>query len=533
MNSLAIDNIRFELEAEGIDCLVLFSSDPHLSENALSEYDYRSYFLDFKSSAGVVVITRKSVFLRVDSRYHLAAEKQFKNSDEVIVVKEGNEGVLNLNDWLLDRFKEGDIIAVNYQGISSEKFLSLKLLLKKQGIFLTDFNVKLEANIEDEDSLKLTKIDNGHLDILKKHFSNDLLIVSSLDTIAWLSGYRYFGENYDPIFYSYLIFEKGEVLIFTDFIFTDEKSNLKFNKIYGSNKIKVNVKPYSDFYDYILNYNDKDISLNVEETNEYLFSKLKVKNKIIDIAGKLRDFQIIKSEKEIKEIKQAMEEDNIALSKFQEYLKNLPSGTTEYDLGLKIMEFHSQSKYYKNESFHPIVGFNKNGAIVHYQAKESGSAVVEGDGFLLVDSGAHYSCGTTDITRIFPIGNPKKSWIKDYYKVLECHKVLSEAVFKEGTTGKELDDMVRAKAKELGVEFGHGTGHGVGFVNCVHEKGVGVSPSSDTCVFKEGMVVSCEPGYYKKGHYGIRIENVLVCRKSDNPGYLCFEDLTAFPILEL
>ncbi len=531
MNSLEIDNIRKHMEANGISCVVLFSSDPHLSENPLEEFDYRSYLLDFKSSAGVVVVTNNSIFLRVDSRYHLLAEKSFSDNSEVSIVKEGNPGVLDLNSWLLDRFSDDDIVALNYSGISCKEFLRLKLLLKDKGIMLTNFELELDSlGIGD---LDLTKIDNGHLDVLVKNFNDTPLIVSSLDTIAWLLGYRYFSENYDPIFYSYLVFEDGEVNIFTDFIFTEEVGSDFFEKVYEDIKVKVNVYPYLDFYNFIDKYDEQDIFINFDEISQKLFYKLDMKNKLIDISSKLRDFQIIKSEREIEDIKLAMKEDSEALKKFREYLKDMPEGTTEFDLGLKIEEFHSQSKYYKGESFHPIVAFNENGAIVHYQADEVGCLVVEGDGFLLVDSGAHYSCGTTDITRIFPIGKPKKSWIRDYYRVLECHKVLSNAVFKEGTSGKELDDMVRARAEELGVPFGHGTGHGVGYVNCVHEKGVSISPRAENIILKPGMVVSCEPGFYKKGHYGIRIENVLLCKKSSRAGYLCFEDLTVYPILEI
>lgn len=280
-------------------------------------------------------------------------------------------------------------------------------------------------------------------------------------------------------------------------------------------------------------YNIKGYKLLVpSKISFYIYNEL-VKNNTVIVEKKdyISSLKIIKTESEIECIRRAHIEDGKALKKFAEYLSKIASRETEFTLGQKLLEFRKEQKGFISESFSAIIGFKENGAIIHYRAKEESCKKIEGEGILLVDSGGQYYdknlkiAGTTDVTRTFYIGKaPTEKQKRIYTLVLKGHIALATAVFPEGTKGYQLDALARRFLWQAGLDYKHGTGHGVGFFLSVHEAG-GVSKTINLPL-QAGMIISNEPGCYLEGEFGVRFESLMLVKKAEQEGFLCFEILT-------
>ncbi len=280
---------------------------------------------------------------------------------------------------------------------------------------------------------------------------------------------------------------------------------------------------------------NKKIWIDQKKMNFGTYRILAKQNDIYLEESPILHFKSKKNKTELSCIKNAMLKDGIALCKFMIWFENCLKNKIELDeisVGKKLKEFRSQQELFFGESFAPIVGFNEHGAIVHYSATKESNSTIKKDGFLLIDSGAQFFDGTTDITRTIATGEPSEEQKRDYTLVLKGHIALAQAKFPVGTCGYQLDSLARQFLWQEGLNYGHGTGHGVGFFLCVHEGPQGIRPDTNKTELKEGMVISNEPGLYKEGKYGIRIENLIQVKeykKTDFGSYLCFETLTLFP----
>ncbi|HHH53436.1 MAG TPA: aminopeptidase P family protein, partial [Bacteroidetes bacterium] len=366
--------------------------------------------------------------------------------------------------------------------------------------------------------------------IMKENDTSQYLI-SALDSLAWILNLRGSDIDYNPVFLSFGVLRNNDFLLFIE----ENKVKQDLKDILNIENIKL--KPYAEIYTYLNTLDNKTkIYVNPDTCNYNLFTSISAEIvKGDDIVGNLK---AIKNPVEIKNLKKAHIIDGVALTKFYIWLeKTLESRTvSEYEAAEKLAFFRSKNKEYISESFGAIVGYKSNGAIIHYSPDEKNCAQIKPEGMLLIDSGGQYLCGTTDITRTTHFGNPSKEEKTNFTLVLKGHIAVAMLKFPEGTNGYQIDTFARQYLWEYGLNFYHGTGHGVGFFLNVHEGPQGISSAlakRTKVLIKPGMLTSNEPGYYKDGHYGIRIENLILAIDDQETEYGKFfkhTTVTIFPL---
>lgn len=523
----ATEEIRKRMEAEEIDLLILFSADPHLCENVPDFFNERKRLLGFRGSAGIVILTRNRVFFRTDSRYYLECERLFENSDTVLI-RDGAPGVPSLEEWLLDEAQKGYTVAVNKSGIAHPLYTCLETVCRQKGAVLTDFDPEPGRHFS-PGADPLTVVEKNFsvtfqkkLDMVRRGTECDAVLLTAPDTIAWLSGLRLFREvREDVFFYAWCLITSDECLLFTDHSLPRPLPG-------------VSVLPYREFLPRIDTVSGMKIECSFSDLNEKLRELLVSHRNVLSDGGlRIRLLQTVKTRFQIAGIKRAATVEKRAVARLRgRLLRAAADGVcfTEADVAQWLEELRREEASYRGASFETIAAFGENGAVVHYKPEAATAAPVTGGGLLLLDCGIHTTDGTTDMTRVFWTGGgrPPAEAVRDYTTVLKAHIALARAVFPPGTPGAELDAIARSEAERGGVKYGHGTGHGVGWINCVHEPPFSISPSCRVGA-QPGMVVSVEPGCYRKGSYGIRLENLYAIVSDRASGMLCFERITDFP----
>ena len=363
----------------------------------------------------------------------------------------------------------------------------------------------------------------------------DFYIVTGLDDIAWALNIRAMDVECNPVSISYLMIGKEQHYWFV------EEAKVPAALKADMEKEGIQIHPYEAVKPFLRQISVGSQVLYDSSTLSILLYEAMDAEQWVKGPNIIRPMKAIKNETEISHIKEVMRKDGVALLRFFRWLeKELAAGNetlTEYQVGRQLDEFRKAQSNYYGESFSAIVGYKGNGAIVHYRAEEGKSATLKADGILLVDSGGQYLEGTTDITRTIALSTPSKEQQLHYTLVLKGHIALSTAIFPKGTTGVQLDTLARMHLWKHGLNYGHGTGHGVGFFLNVHEPPQGFAPSPKAgrglTPFEPGMLTSNEPGYYKTDAHGIRIENLEICVKKkgdDGDAYYGFEPVTLFPI---
>ena len=370
-----------------------------------------------------------------------------------------------------------------------------------------------------------SKIENLQKDVEKQ--GCEYALVSSLDDIAWLFNMRGSDIEYNPVNYAYAIVSKDGATLFMD----ERKLDEKGKKILEENG--VNLMPYQDVYGVVEQISDK-VLIDKEKTNYALFSRIADAKETDVFPTTVR--KAIKNDIEIRNMKKAHVEDGVAMVRFMRYLKEGvgKEEMSEISLADKLEAFRRESKNFLDLSFDTICGYASNGAIVHYSATPETDKKVENKGLLLVDSGAQYRYGTTDITRTFATGKVSRQEKEAFTIVLKSHIALARAVFRKGATGANLDMIARAPMYKCGMDFKHGTGHGVGYLLNVHEGPQNISPRATAQKYAvlPGMITSNEPGFYEEGQFGIRHENLILCVEKEKTEYgtFCeFETITLVP----
>jgi Xaa-Pro aminopeptidase len=537
-----IDRLRNEMAMQSIDVYVVTGTDPHQSEYLADNWNVRKYLSGFTGSAGQMVITKDFAGLWTDSRYFIQAEYELKNTG-IQLMKQKVQFAPEYLIWIKDNIPEDCTVLIDGSLISLEQFeYASKTLLSNFKLITSDKLLgkiwvdRKESSVQRvfllEDKYAGENIASKMLRIQNFIVDSGIngMLFSALDDIAWITNLRGYDVPFNPVFLSYLYFsEKRKVL----FVNSEKLSDgIRF---YLSEQ-NIEILPYHQVFEF-LNQLPSGTLVGMDK-NQSSFS-------IAEAAGK-RFFAVNnpviqwKSEKnkiEINNTRKAMIADGVALTKTFFWLENeLKSReVTEYELGQQLSVFRSQNEEYLMDSFGSIVGYMGNGAIIHYSADVNKCAAIRQKGIVLVDSGGQYKTGTTDITRTIATGQNIDDEIKKAFTlVLKGMIALSNMIFPKGTTGVQLDVMARQFLWGSGLNYAHGTGHGVGFCLNVHEgpQGfAGLNSIRGKVPFAEGMITSNEPGFYEPGKFGIRTENLILTKKHpiyDN--FYTFETLTLYPL---
>lgn len=533
--------LRNEMRSSGLDAYIIPSGDPHQSEYVADHFKDREWISGFNGSAGTVVVFHDHAGMWTDSRYFLQAEAQFSDSEFELhkIIDRANPGMI---EFIIEKLHSESVVGCNGNVFALSEIKDLKERLGKNGIkFQTDKNLTGELWM-DRPSLPGNKIFDhspeyaGKTRLEKMHEVRQIMqklyveeyLIPALDCIAWILNLRGNDIDFNPVFYSFGILRENDFLLFVD------KEKISYDLKVDLDESGVVMRDYSEVYDY-LSVSGKSIYVDPAFCNFNLYNS--ISGKITEGDDLTMNIKTIKNTVEIENLKQAHIQDGISLVKFYIWLeKELRNrSVSEFEAAEKIAYFRSLHSEYRSESFEPIVGFKENGAIIHYSPSSENCSMIEGDGMLLVDSGGQYVNGTTDITRTSIFGEPTEEQKRLYTAVLKGHLAVKNMKFPEGIIGFQIDVLARQFLWENGVSFYHGTGHGVGFYLNVHEGPQGITnflaPRAKVAI-KPGMLTSNEPGYYKEGEYGIRIENLILAVKAfeTNHGiFLTHEDVTMFP----
>lgn len=544
-NREKINKLRNLMKSCNLDAYIIPDTDPHQSEYVAKHWESISWISGFTGSAGTIVVTMDEAGLWTDSRYFIQADKQLKNSGIVLHKMRTREP--EYIQYLYNKLSKGKKVGIN------AKVFSVSAVQNMEKIFLNK-NIILETNYDLIDLIwvdrptipmnpifihsvkyagksrtqKITELRNI---MTKKNIDYHLL--TSLDDIAWLFNIRGNDVDFNPVFISYALISQDDAFLFIEDkkIPDDVKNQL--------NKDGLKIYPYEKIIDFISKIEKgSSVLIDSKKTNKWLYDAIPEGCLIIEDINITTKQKAIKNPVEIQHIKNTMIIDGVALVKFYHWLDNNlgKMKITEITASKKLEFFRSQQEGFIELSFSTIAGYAAHGAIVHYQATPQTDIELKQKGLLLIDSGGQYLGGTTDITRTIALGKPNEEEIHDYTLVLKGHIDLATAKFPIGTKGYQLEILARKPLWDNGMNYGHGTGHGVGYFLNVHEGPQAIGPSVSSykdIYFQPGMITSNEPGVYIENKHGIRIENLILCiedKKTTFAKFLKFETITLCPI---
>ena len=547
MNSTINERIaalRAHIAKEDIQAFIIPSTDPHLSEYIALHWQSREWISGFTGSAGTVVVTAQEAGLWTDSRYFLQAARQIEGTG-ITLFKEMLPETPSIPTFLSSQLKEGDTVGIDGKMFSAGEVQHLQRELEKSGIRVKSIADPMQLLWSDRPAMPLApafvydtryagRSFTEKLSTVRKEMGKagaEALLLSALDEIAWLLNIRGNDVHCNPVVVSYLLIGEYEVHYFIQ----PQKVTSELASYFNANGISVHA--YEEIEDYLNNFNAKSILVNPAKTNYAIHSAIHPGCRIISGASPVTLLKAIRNEQEITGIHAAMQRDGVALVKFLKWLEEaVPTGReTEISVDRKLHAFRAAQPLYMGESFDTIAGYKEHGAIVHYEATPETDVTLKPEGFLLLDSGAQYLDGTTDITRTIALGDLTEEEKTDYTLILKGHIALAMAVFPEGTRGAQLDALARMPIWKQHMNYLHGTGHGVGHFLNVHEGPQSIRMNENPVALQPGMVTSNEPGVYKAGSHGIRTENLLLTVPAGEGmfgNYLKFETITLCPICQ-
>jgi len=543
---IILAEVRKYMADNNLNACIIPSTDPHMGEYIPSHWSAREWVSGFTGSAGTVVITMDFAGLWTDSRYFLQAEEQLKDSG-ISLVKLKIPHTSEHLTWLSENLPAGSIAAIDGQVISVGMARLIESTLRQKGISL---NTKIDIPGQvwkDRPELPKSPVFDHALEFAGESRQDkiarvrqgleennaDYLLVCTLDEIAWLFNLRGQDVSFNPVFVSYALISKKDVLLFID---PDKIPCQLMNDIQDQG---VSILGYSDIK-LILSTLDKSSALMLDpgKTNFSLYESIPSGCRIIEELGLVTQMKAIKNPVEIEGLKKVMIKDGIAWVKFLHWLdKNLGKiKITELSAANKLLDFRKEQALFQGPSFYPISSFAQHGAVVHYSVNEDTDIELQPDNIYLCDTGGHYLDGTTDTTRTVTLGEVTEQQKKDFTLAMKGTLGVSMLRFPAGTKGYQMDILARKALWDHGLNYGHGTGHGVGFFLNVHEGpqtiGTGASGHMNTHM-APGMVTTVEPAIYRDGQYGMRTENVtLVVKDIENEfgNFYKFETLTLAPI---
>lgn len=538
-----LESLREVMRREHLSAFIFPSTDAHQSEYVADHWQGRTWISGFNGSAGTAVVTMKSAALWTDSRYFLAAEEQLKGT-EFQLMKLKIEGTPTISEWLAQEL-QGENAEVGLDGMVNSYHETMGLIadLRKSGGITVRTNLDplgliwtdrpaIPANPVEIQPMEFagesvaSKISRIRTALRQRHA--DGMLISALDDIAWTLNLRGTDVHCVPVFVSYLLISSQQVSLYVDSakINDEVKAYLTENGIslYSYNKVAEGLERYSEY----------NILLDGDETSYFLWKTVKCQE-IIAGNSPVPAMKAQKNDKEIAGFRQAMLRDGVAMVKFLRWLKPAveAGGQTEISIDRKLTSLRAEQHLFRDISFDTIAGYQAHGAIVHYEATPETDVALKPEGLILIDSGAQYQDGTTDITRTIALGPVTEEMKHVYTLVLKGHIQLELAKFPDGASGTQLDALARECMWREGYNYLHGTGHGVGAYLSVHEGPHQIRMEWKPTPLRAGMTVTDEPGLYLSGKFGVRIENTLLIKDyqtTEFGKFLQMESLTLCPI---
>lgn len=541
---LRLARLRELMKREHLSAFIFPSTDAHQSEYVADHWRGREWISGFNGSAGTAVVTMKSAALWTDSRYFLAAEEQLEDT-EYQLMRLKMEGTPTITEWLGKELQDVQSPEVGLDGmVNSYNYVKdLSYSLRKLGGITLRTNLDpLEQIWENRPSLPANPVEIQPLEYAGETLASkvvrirkslrelhaDGMLVSALDDIAWTLNLRGTDVHCNPVFVSYLLIESDKVSLFVDDnkLSPEVKQYLQDNQVslYNYNKVEKCLESYSEY----------NILLDGDETSYYLWKTVKCRE-IVAAASPIPAMKAVKNKAEIEGYRSAMLKDGVAMVKFLKWLKPAveAGGQTEISIDEKLTSLRAEQKLFRDISFDTIAGYAQHGAIVHYEATPETDVVLKPEGLILIDSGAQYQDGTTDITRTIALGAVSEEMKHIYTLVLKAHIQLELVKFPDGASGTQLDALGRECMWRGGYNFLHGTGHGVGSYLCVHEGPHQIRMEWMPTPLRAGMTLTDEPGLYLAGKFGVRIENTVLISdymSTEFGKFLQIEPLTLCPI---
>lgn len=534
--------LRQAMSKAEVAAYIIPGTDPHAGEYIADHWKEREWISGFDGSAGTVVVTANHAKLWTDSRYFLQAGQQLEGTG-FEVMKMGLPETPDITTWLTAELKPGEKAGLNAQMFSMNTYAAMEKRLKayKTGLVAADlisgiwndrpslpthpcfiFDTSY-AGQSFEEKLSAVKVE------MKKNLA-DAYVLSALDDIAWLFNIRGTDVAYNPVVIAYALITNQDTTLYI----SPEKLTPELNEYFATQNVKT--KAYQQIYNDLYNLPaGSGVLVDGDKLNRSLYEAIPASCEKISMMSPVFKLKSIKNKVEINSIRKVMIQDGVALTRFFIWLEaNIGSEKqTEVSASEKLYSFRKEQDGFYGESFATIAGFADHGAIVHYRADEAGAYTLKPDNILLLDSGGQYLSGTTDITRTVIFCEPTAQQKTDFTLVLKGHIGIATAIFPVGTRGSQLDILARKSMWDRGINYGHGTGHGVGFFLNVHEGPQNIRMDENPVTLQPGMIISNEPGLYRTGEYGIRTENLVHVTESDTTEFgkfLKFETLTLFPI---
>lgn len=548
MENIAIQQrlkgLRDLMQHSGIDAYIIPSNDPHISEYPAEHWKCREWISGFSGSAGTVIVTESKAGLWTDSRYFLQAEAQLDGTG-IDLYRQGLPGTMDMLTFLLSEVKKRGTVGFDGQVYSVSDAEMLGRHLERKQI-----TMKTDRDLVGELWNARPAIPENPVFLLPEEFAGksvedkliavnnelhrqgaDCTILAALDEIAWLFNLRGTDVEYNPVAITYAFVSEEETVLFVNPKKLSEEvvTRLKQEGVLFADYNHVNI--------YLGKLSSgKRVLVDPKRVNIALFNALPSDVRIVEGVSPIPLMKGVKNETELKGFRNAVVKDGVALVRFLKWLEEeMQAGhaVTEMSASAKLTSLRSEQPLYVMDSFATICGYASHGAIVHYEATPETDAELKPESLLLIDSGAQYFDGTTDITRTIALGTPTEAMMKDYTKVLKGTISLAKCKFPVGTRGSQLDILARKALWDSGLNYLHGTGHGIGHCLNVHEGPQSIRMEENPVALQPGMVISDEPGLYRAGEYGIRIENMILVRSegcTEFGEFLSFETLTLCPI---
>ncbi len=532
-----IARIQADMTKQNIDAYIVTMVDDHISEYVATKWKRIDYLTGFTGSAGTLVIGAKNAALWVDGRYFIQAEEELAGTD-IKMMKDRTPGAKTINEWISEHYGKAAKLAADGRTISIALAKALGASFRD-----IDYNVDLVSPYwADQPALPSAAAFEHELEYSGKSRAEKLslyraslaenvrhTLLTGLDDVAWLLNLRGGDVPYNPVAYAYLYLDETSGVLFVD----ETKISETLSAALRSDGIRT--EAYDEVYDFVAKLDPKAVrTLQMDPTYTNVLFLEALDSEIRPELAALPTVALkgTKNEVEIENLWKTAVTEGLALTRFSKWIKEtaLTVPLTEAEISDKMTDIRKQGALYVDDSFPAIVGYNENAAMMHYIPTHESSATVDGPGVILIDTGGHYLGGTTDNTRSYIIGEVSKQLKRDFTTVVRSYIGLSKPIFLKGTSGKQLDILARAPMWELGLDYKCGTGHGVGYLLSVHE---GPQSFSSDIPLVPGMIITDEPGIYKEGEHGIRIENMLLVvphSEDEINTFYRFEPITYCPI---
>ncbi len=530
------------MKKNGIAAYVVPSSDPHMSEYVCERYQSRAWISGFTGSAGTAMVMLEEGGLWTDSRYYLQAADELQGSG-LTLFKVGMPDTPDLLDYLYKNLKPGDKVGFDGASFAASDGKKFRAKLAEKDIEIVadpDLIDQIWENrhpIPENDifvhEVKYAgKTRNEKFDEIRakmKDFEAEYCLLNALDEVCWAFNIRGADVDFNPVAYAYALISENSAQLFVK----NEKVPDDVRKELEADGVKI--EPYENVAVALANIGSSAIVLDPAKLNYNLLNSIPKDAKIVETVSPVAKLKACKNETEIAGMKAALRRDGVAMVKFLRWIEESVGKTkiTELSAAAKLLDFRKTGDLFFGESFNTITGYKGHGAIVHYHATEESEYEIKPEGFYLIDSGGQYSDGTTDITRTIHFGDPTEQEKIDYTLVLQGHIKLALANFPQNTRGSQVDALARIDMWKRGINYLHGTGHGVGCFMNVHEGPQNIRMEENPAVLEPGMILSNEPGIYRADRHGIRTENLVLVREKEETDFgkfYEFETLTLCPI---